>query len=181
MRCPVCGDDGYTSYPSDHVSYYDRQFEHWAEALVYDCRVCGHSELIRQPLGTLIDNMPDVPDLRLFGFGKEDVDLEPMPDDGPVLRAFKHCRMARDHEARGDYVQAASCAIVFCRLIGENLDIVWYAWAVSLAEKTGDDELLEEARGLYLEKCLEYKKGLKSRECAYKDELLEILDKEINE
>lgn len=89
MRCPVCGDDGYTSYPSDHVAYYDRQFEHWAEALVYECRVCGHSELMRQPLGTLIDNMPDVPDLRLFGFGKEDVDLEPKPDDGPVLRAFK--------------------------------------------------------------------------------------------
>lgn len=181
MKCPVCGDDGYTSYPRQHVAYYDRQFEHWAEALVYECSVCGHSELMRQPLGTLIDNMPDVPYLRLFGFGKEDVDQEPVPDDGPVLRAFKHCRMARGYEAMGEYGEAASCALEFCRGMAEKLDVIWFAWAVSLAEKAGDEKLLKEARGLYLGQCLEYKKGLKSRESAYKDELLEILNKEINE
>jgi hypothetical protein len=180
MRCPDCGDDGYTSYPKDHVAYYDRQFEHWAEALVYQCDVCGHSELMRQPLGTLLDNMPDVPDLGLLGFGREDTMQAFMPDDGPGLRAFKHLRMAREHEARGEHGQAAEHAIEFCRLMGEKLDVVWYAWAVSLAEKAGDEKLLKEARGLYLGLCLEYKKGLESRECAYKNDLLGILEIEID-
>jgi hypothetical protein len=136
---------------------------------------------MRQPLGTLIDNMPDVSDFGLLGFGREDTIQAFMPDDGPVLRAFKHLRMAREHEARGEHGQAASCAIEFCRIMAEKLDVIWSAWAVSLAEKAGDEKMLkEEARGLYLGRCLEYKKGLESRECVYREELLEILEGEIN-
>lgn len=64
--------------------------------------------------------------------------------------------------------------------MAEKLDVIWYAWAVSLAEQAGDEQMMKEARGLYLGQCLEYKKGLESSGCAYRTELLEILEREIN-
>lgn len=178
MNCPKCGEQYF--YPENHIAYYDKQFASWAEAMVYKCDKCGNAEFARLPLGSVLDNMGEVPELNLFGFDKFQLQQEPEPYDDDILRSFKYCRKAQGHQAREEYPKAASCALAFCRGMAEKLDVIWYAWAVSLAEKAGDEKVLKEARGLYLGRCLEYKKGLESRECAYRAELLGILEREIS-
>lgn len=63
--------------------------------------------------------------------------------------------------------------------MGGKLDVIWFAWAVSLAEQAGDEKLLKEARRLSLCQCLEYKKRLESMDSAYRTELLEALNMKI--
>lgn len=176
MNCPKCGQAYF--YPENHIAYYDQQFASWAEAMVYKCDGCGSVEFARLPLGSVLDNMGDVPDLKVFGFDKFETMLEPGPEDDETLRSFKYCRKARDHQSREEYPQAASCALAFCKGMAGKLDVIWYAWAVSLAEQAGDEKMLKETRGLYLEQCLVHKKMLEKQECSYRAELLEILEKE---
>lgn len=175
MKCPNCSYSDFTFYPEDHIAYFDQYFNSWAEAMVYTCPECGYSEFMRQPQGTVLDNMGVIPP-------QISQALAPVFGDDVVPgRSWIDNVCAAQHSVeKGNFAEAAIYAHTFCLQKRDILDIIWIAWALSLAEKSGLLTVLDNVRRMYVAKCREYRREYINRSSfAYKGELLSILDREI--
>jgi hypothetical protein len=178
--CPKCHLAYF--YPQHFIAYYDAPFGFWSEAALYRCLDCGDQRLITLPLGGVVRVMHD-----LYGHKEEPdpFEADPIPaiiemEPDPLRRGVEYGKLAKALSRRGSYAEAARYAMAFCRTLG-SLSLNWYAWAVSLAEESGEEGLIwETQRKLLAQELRSWRELKRSAEDPLIKELTILLEREIS-